>query len=105
MTENGAAGTICVTTTLHAKPGEEAKLIEVLRSLAQQCRGEPGCLLFEPVRSRHEPGRFLLVERYRDEQGLTDHANSDHMRAALSGLMECVRRPPELVVYEEIAGA
>lgn len=94
---------VSVTTTLHAKPGSEEALAAALRSLAARVRcAEPGCLLYQPTRSRHESGRFLVLERYRDERALGAHANSDHLREALPGLMECLAALPEVAVFHEL---
>ena len=99
-----SGGAVAITTTLHAKPGCEEALVGVLRALAGTVRREEaGCLLFEPVRSRHEASRFVLLERYRDERALSAHANSAHLRDALPGLMDCLASPPELVVYEALS--
>jgi quinol monooxygenase YgiN len=97
---------VSITTTLHAKPGWEDALSNVLRALAQSVRREePGCLLYQPVRSRYHAARFMLLERYRDEQSLLVHANSAHFRDALAGLMECLASPPDLAVYDEFGDA
>jgi quinol monooxygenase YgiN len=94
------ASAVTVTTAMEAKPGREDALTRVLRTLAERVRSEePGCLLYQPMRSRHHPSRFLLVERYRDEPSLRAHANSKHLREALAELMECLVAPPELAIY------
>jgi quinol monooxygenase YgiN len=103
MSDAPRNATIAVTSTFHAKPGEETRLMDVLRRLAEAVlREESGCLLYLPVRSRHEASRFMLLERYRDEKALTDHANSAHLRDALPDLMGCLASLPELVIYEEL---
>jgi quinol monooxygenase YgiN len=105
MSESDAR-VVSITTILHAKPGSEDALARVLRGLAQSVRREePGCLLYQPVRSRHHAARFMLLERYRDEQSLLAHANSAHFRDALAGLMECLVSPPDLAVYDELGDA
>ena len=105
MSQSNACA-VSITTTLHAKPGWEDALARVLHTLAQIVRREePGCLLYQPVRSRHHAARFMLLERYRDEQSLLAHANSAHFRDALAGLMECLASPPDLAVYDELGDA
>src|SRR5262245_32923966 len=102
-TEDSAAGAVTVATTLDAKPGQEEALIRVVRALAESVRREePGCLLYELVRSRFHAARFLLLERYRDERSFSAHANSAHLRSALAELMECLVSPPDLAVYQEL---
>ena len=97
----GNAGQIAVTTTLHAKPGEEKALMDVLIAFAAVVlREEAGCARYEPVRSKHEPTRFLVLERYRDEQALVDHANAAHFAEALPALMKCLASPPDVAIFE-----
>ena len=94
-------GQVAVTMTLLAKPGEETALMGALDALAATVRrDEAGCLLYLTVRSPHEPRRFLVFERYRDEQALKDHANSAHLRDALPGLMDCLESPPDVALFE-----
>ncbi len=94
---------VSVTTTLLAKAGCEDRLETVLADLARAVRaGEPGCLLYAPLRSRHERGRFLVLERYRDDAALADHANAEHFRAAFGELMECLVVPPSLALFDDV---
>jgi len=95
---------VSVTTSLHARPGREEALSEVLRELAEAVRREErGCLDYLPVRSRHDPTRFAIFERYRDEKALTDHANSAHLAERFAALMECLVEPPELRLYDALS--
>jgi quinol monooxygenase YgiN len=94
---------VAVTTVLCAKPGKEGALVAVLRTLSELVlREEPGCLQYVATRSRHEPTRFLVLERYRDEQALADHANSAHLRDAVPDLMDCLESPPEVAIFEPL---
>lgn len=100
-----AAVEVSVTTCLRARPGRERELGGVLRELAEAVRrAEGGCLQFRPVRSRHDPTRFEILERYRDEQALADHANSPHLAKRFPALMECLAEPPELRIYDTLDG-
>jgi autoinducer 2-degrading protein len=51
---------------------------------------EPGCLHFDIGESRDEPGLFLLVEIYADEQALETHRVSDHYLAFRADVKEWV---------------
>jgi quinol monooxygenase YgiN len=103
MLDDGSPTCVSIATTLHAKPGHESELAAALLGLAASARAhEPGCLLYQPVRSRHEPTRFLVFERYRDEASLAAHANSEHVRAAMPALARCLAAAPAVVVYDEL---
>jgi quinol monooxygenase YgiN len=51
---------------------------------------EPGCLNFDICESRNEPGIFLLVEIYADEQALETHRASPHYLAFRADVKEWV---------------
>ena len=94
---------VALTTMLHAKPGREEELEKVLRSLAAAvAEREEGCVLYQPARSQHESTRFLILERYRDGEALTSHANSAHFQEVIPRLMELLASPPELAVFDEL---
>lgn len=43
-------------------------------------RAEAGILSFDLLADRDEPGRFALVERYRDEEAVAAHKATAHYR-------------------------
>lgn len=95
---------VSLTTSLRAKAGRESAVEAALDALARAvAREEAGCLLYRPVRSRHDPQHFLVFERYRDDEALAAHANSEHFRAAIPGLLDCLSEPPALALYDELA--
>ena len=103
MSDPAAPTCVSVTTVLRAKPGCEAAVEAALDGLARAVRrDEAGCLLYQPVRSRHEPGHFLVFERYRDDAALAAHANAEHFRAVIPELLDCLSEPPALVLYDEL---
>ena len=93
---------LLVETRLQAKPGCEAALEDHLAEFAARVRSEPGCAGYEVTRSRHDAQRYLVLERYVDDEALTAHANAEHTRDAFPQLMECVERPPELALFDAL---
>ena len=94
---------VAVVNRLVPAPGREQELERVVSELGQKVRAnEPGCVAFQFVRSRHEPGVYLLLERYADDEALTDHVNTAHYVEALPGLMDCLGRLPEIAIYDEV---
>jgi quinol monooxygenase YgiN len=66
--------------TWNARPGEEAEVERVLEQLARDTRAEPGCLEYVVHRSREEPSRFAIYERYVCEEDFRRHVESEHFR-------------------------
>ena len=56
---------------------------ETLRSAAAACakqtREEPGCLEYRFYEDIENPGKFVFVERWRDEHALDAHLASPHL--------------------------
>jgi quinol monooxygenase YgiN len=78
----GALGESFVAfVTWNARPGEEAEVERVLEQLARDTRAEPGCLEYVVHRSREEPSRFAIYERYVGEEAFRLHVESEHFRA------------------------
>ena len=63
-----------------ARPGEEARVEELLRVNAEASRAEPGCRDFSVLRSTSEPRTYLLYELYDDEQAFQAHRESPHFK-------------------------
>lgn len=75
---NALAKTVAI---LRAKPGLEAELEALLRTLAKASREEPGNLHWNIWRDREDAGRFVLDEAYRDDEAVTAHQATPHFQA------------------------
>jgi quinol monooxygenase YgiN len=94
---------VAVVTRLTPGAGRQEELARIVGELAQKVRAnEPHCLEYRLVRSRHEPGVYLLLERYADDGALTDHVNAAHYAEVVPALMECLDGLPEIAIYDEV---
>ena len=92
-----------VTVRLVAKPGREHDLEDILRQMTLEVASrEPGCLLYQPTRSRHDPRTYLVLERYENDEALANHSNGAHYQEALNRLMECLDGLPEIALFDEL---
>jgi quinol monooxygenase YgiN len=66
-----------------AKSGCEEKLAEALEGLLAPTHKEKGMLQYEMFRDTQEPGCFVFVERWENEETFTAHCNSPHVVAYL----------------------
>ena len=74
-----------------AKPGQEARVDELISGLTDNVRAEPGNQEFTVYRERDEPRRFFVFERYADEEAFQAHIGADYgavFNAALGDLIE-----------------
>jgi quinol monooxygenase YgiN len=58
--------------------GHEAAVAGLLRENAGASRAEPVCLEFSVYQAVDDPRRFLLYERYTDEQAFQAHRGTAH---------------------------
>jgi quinol monooxygenase YgiN len=72
--------TVVLGVTWVARDGEEQRVAELLATLAEHARREPGCEAYVPCRDPDDPRRFFLYERYADEAALAAHDAAEHTR-------------------------
>lgn len=71
-----------VTVELQAKPARDPR--EVREALAELCRQsvkEPGCSIFALHQDTLDPARFVLWERFDDEEAFMVHGGEPHAKA------------------------
>jgi quinol monooxygenase YgiN len=61
------------------KPGHEAELERLFAGLrSEMLAHEPACLLYSLLKSRAQPGAYIVHEQYRDQAALDFHQKSAH---------------------------
>ena len=58
--------------------GHDSMVARLLRKNAEASRAEPGCLEFSVYQDIADPRRFLLYERYTDEEAFQAHRRTPH---------------------------
>jgi quinol monooxygenase YgiN len=67
-------------------------IVEVLRSLTEASRQEPGCVSFIPHQVEDDQDTVLIYEQYVDQKALEAHRNSAHFKKyAVGGLYQKMR--------------
>jgi len=70
---------IGLVAVLKIKPGMEEKAYEACRIMAEQVnKKEPGCLYYEPYKSRENPSEIYFLEKYSTMEDLEKHRQTDH---------------------------
>jgi quinol monooxygenase YgiN len=91
-----------LAVTWVARPGEEARIEEILRTVAPLSRAERGCLQYVAHRSTQDPRRFFLYEVYRDEAAFSEHNESEHFKRYVLGEALSRLESRERVYYEPL---
>jgi (4S)-4-hydroxy-5-phosphonooxypentane-2,3-dione isomerase len=69
---------IALAVTWIAKNGKAEEAAALFRTLTEQSRREPGCLMYQVHRHPSDRNRFFIYEQYRDAAALEAHRNSPH---------------------------
>ena len=95
-----AGSLLVVHVHVRVKPGAEEAFRAASLANAEASRREPGVVRFDLLADREEPGRFVLVEVYRDAAAAAAHKQTAHYAAwrdAVAGLMAEPRTSRKLV--------
>jgi quinol monooxygenase YgiN len=91
---------ITCTTVLDVAEGSEEPFEKVLKLLVRQVReNEPGTPVFEFVRHRTTPRRYLVVEQYVDDEALAEHSARKYLQEIVPEMLTYLARPPQLDAY------
>ena len=73
-----------MTKTLYAeftvKEGSETRVAEMMATLTEHVRSEPGNVMFLPYTRETNPREYFVFEVYRDEQAFQEHIGADYGR-------------------------
>ncbi|HTW62704.1 MAG TPA: putative quinol monooxygenase [Terracidiphilus sp.] len=64
---------------------DRAEIAEILRSLAEASRREPGCANFIPHQLQEDPDTVLIYEQYRDDEAMAAHRDSAYYKKYVVG--------------------
>ena len=93
-----------LVATYRANPGVAEDLAVHLESMIGPTRAEQGCEVYLVLRSKDEPGTFVLVESYRAEEDFEAHKASSHFQAHIvNGAWELLESR-SVVFAEELGG-
>ncbi len=95
---------IRVVARVAARPGKVETLRNLLATLIEPTRGEPGCLSYELLQNPAEETDFTFVERWADQAAIDRHMQSAHVRWVLAKISELIATPPDIRCYRSIEG-
>ncbi|MCU0708950.1 MAG: antibiotic biosynthesis monooxygenase [Pirellula sp.] len=91
-----------VVAHLHAKPGKEEALRQVLESFIAPTRLEEGCIRYDLFRDLDHPGRFTFIEEWASREALERHGESAHITAGRTHFPELLGDPAWVQVVTQI---
>ena len=87
------------------KEGKAAEFTEAFKEIAAEVAKEEGNFLYSLNFAKDAPNTAIIMERYKDQDALTAHSQSDHYKAFASRIGELVAGPPNLLMMEEVCAA
>ncbi len=89
--------------TLHARTEAVDEVRGILEDLARRTAAEDGALGYEVLEETGGTGRFVLVERYRDQTAFDAHMASDYVQGALARFAGLLAEPPATGIFTQAA--
>lgn len=91
-----------VVAHLRAKERLGSELGELLESLIEPTRAEPGNVSYELLASLDDERNFTNVEEFRDGDALDAHFRTPHIQAAQARLAELLDGKPDIRRYRRV---
>jgi quinol monooxygenase YgiN len=84
---------------IYAQVGRRDEVRELMRGTQSQVREQPGCLSYEFAETLEEPGRFIVVQRWRDRAAIDEHYRSRAFADYQARVAELIVRISELDLH------
>jgi quinol monooxygenase YgiN len=88
--------TVHVIARMRAKAGKEEALKQALSMLVAPSRRELSCFQYDLLQGIADSASFCFVERWDSEQGIDNHAASEHVKRATEQIADLVDAPPSI---------
>lgn len=86
-----------------AQQGKADALSELLQTLIEPTRKEPGCLMYVLWRHAEQAHRFCFVEEWADKAAFEAHLKTPHIAHVLEHGPQLLAAPFDLETYELVA--
>ena len=91
--------TLQVIARVVARPDTVDAVKQILVSMLEPTRAEPGCLVYELLQCQDDPTDFTFVEEWTDSAALERHAASPHIAGVQAELRALVAVPTVVRKY------
>jgi quinol monooxygenase YgiN len=98
----GKVATVKVVTRVVAQADKAEEVRDLLMSLVEPTRGEPGCLGYELLQNRGDPKDFAVIQEWESDAALEAHFDAEHFKAAARDLTQRIDQVPDIRRYETI---
>jgi quinol monooxygenase YgiN len=94
--------TFVVAAIWKAKPGEEQRIREVIKTMTTLSRKEPGNVYYQAQVSTLDPAQFFLYEQYTNAQAFEEHRATEYFQKYIINYAIQYLESREVRTYETI---
>lgn len=93
---------IVLLAQLQAEEGNQDQFVEEFVKLCEECRKEPGCLLYALHRDASKPNSFYLLEKWSSHEAFNKHLETEHFRTRIDTISTLAVGKPKIVSLEAV---
>lgn len=93
---------VFVFARLHARPGKQSEVRQVLFEVQGPTRAEPGCLAYGGFRSLRDPDEFYIHSRWQNVEAFERHAGLPHTVRFLASVEPLLDHPFKASLVEQL---
>jgi quinol monooxygenase YgiN len=90
---------VTVVAYLTPRPGKEDETQDLLLSLVEPTRKEPGCIDYDLHRSNDDPCVFLFYENWRKKEDLDEHLTMPHLQPLFDRKDDLLAKDIDVKIY------
>lgn len=93
---------IIIQVHVHVKPDKiEAFRLACIENARQSIK-EKGIVRFDVIQQKDSPDRFILIEAYRNQEGITNHKETLHYRKWRDQVADMMAEPRYGIAYTNV---
>ncbi len=93
---------VTIAAVVRVNEGKGAELEKEFLRLQAKVLREPGTIAYILHRSTDDPCRYLVYEKYENEEALKYHTSTEHFKTFFQKMGMFVKGQPEVGFYQEI---
>ncbi|MEO7560406.1 MAG: putative quinol monooxygenase [Nitrosospira sp.] len=94
--------TVRVLARITARPDKIEELTSILRCLVRETRKENGCISYQLLQNKADPGDFTFVEEWGSDSAIDTHLITAHVQDAFSKTGSLLVKEPDIRRYDVI---
>jgi quinol monooxygenase YgiN len=94
-----ASEAVRVVARITAQPDKVDEVASILQGLVGQTLKEEGCISYQLLQNKVDPGDFVFVEEWMSDSAVDTHLTMPHVQEAFSKAKSLLARDPDIRRY------